>query len=179
MATAPVIHIGGWPGAGKRTIGRIVADHLGGRLIDNHIMLDAACAIYERGTSGWSVLREEVREVVLDHAKDLPADVAIVLTDALADEPAARPLYQPAVDLARARKASLYSCILDLDGEENRRRLIDPSRAGGTKLMDADTLRTIRECDRLFVPEGAFTLDVTAMSPHEAAMAVVSGVELL
>lgn len=72
MDTAPLIHIGGWPGAGKRTIGRIVADYSGGRLIDNHLMLDAAGAIYDRGVPGWSVLREEVREAVFAHAQACP-----------------------------------------------------------------------------------------------------------
>ncbi|WP_300055645.1 hypothetical protein [uncultured Roseobacter sp.] len=156
----------------------IVADHLGGRLIDNHLMLDAAGAIYDRGTSGWSVLREEVREVVFAHARRLPAEVAIVLTDALADEPAARALYQPAIDLAHVRGTRLFACVLDLDLEENRRRLIDPSRAGGAKLMDTDTLETIREHERLLVPDGAPLLDVTKMSPNEAAKVIIARLEV-
>ena len=104
MSVAPVIHIGGWPGVGKRTIGQIVADRLQGRLIHNHLMLDAARAIYERGTEGSARLREDIRTVIMDHARKLPADTAIVLTDALAEEAAARPLIQPTLDLAQARR---------------------------------------------------------------------------
>ena len=87
MSVAPVIHIGGWPGVGKMTVGRIVADKLGGRLIHNHLMLDAARALYARNTQESVEMREEVRELILSHARRLPKEIPIVFTDALADEP--------------------------------------------------------------------------------------------
>lgn len=159
-----MIHIGGWPGAGKRTIGRIVADRLGGRLIDNHVMLDAARAIYARGTPQSAALREELRDLILSHARKLPADVPLVLTDALADEPAARPLFQPTLDLARDRGADLIVFVLDLSVDENQRRLADPSRVGSAKLTDGAVLQRIRSHERLYEPEGAVVLEVTDLS---------------
>ena len=169
MAVAPVIHIGGWPGAGKRTIGRIVADRLGGRLIDNHLMLDAARALYARGTPGSVALREEVREVILSHARRLPADVPLILTDALADEPEAGPLFRPSVALARDRTAPLLPFVLDLSLEENQRRLTDPSRLGGAKLTDVDVLFSLRQKTGLYLPTGAVVLDVTTLSAEDVA----------
>jgi len=178
MPAAPVIHIGGWPGAGKRTIGRLVADRLKGRCIDNHIMLDAARAIYPRGTDGSSVLREEVRAVVLRHAAALPRDVPIVFTDALADEPEAQPLFQPTVDIAETRKAPLHCFVLDLSLDENLRRLTDPARTGAAKLKDPEVLKSIRAKDRLFVPDGATQLDVSSLSADTAAQAICDRVEV-
>ena len=173
---APVVHIGGWPGSGKRTIGRVVADTLRGRLIDNHIMLDAARAIYDRGMPGSAELREEVRAVVMSHAEKLPGDVPIILTDALADEPAARPLFEPTVKLAEKRSADLVTFVLDLSPEENLRRLQAPERSGAAKLKDPNVLSDIRRKDRLFCPDGCTMLDVTDLTPKQAAQAICDNI---
>lgn len=169
MTVAPIIHIGGWPGAGKKTIGRIVADQMNGRLIHNHIMLDAARAIYARDTPESVAMREEVRDLILVHARRLPTDVPIVLTDALADEPAATPLFQPTLDLAQDRGAPLCLFVLDLSVEENQRRLSDPSRTGSDKLMDTEVLESLRARNTLFVPDEAVVLNVTDLSAQRAA----------
>ncbi len=169
MTAAPVIHIGGWPGAGKLTVAKALAQRLGARLLHNHLMLDPANAVYDRGALGHGQLRAEVRAAVFAHAKALPAQVPIVLTDALADEPAADPLFQPTKDLAKARGARLLAVVLDLSIDENLRRLTDPSRHGRSKLTDPDILRNIRARDRLFVPEGGKVIDVTTQSPQQAA----------
>ncbi|WP_171129226.1 MULTISPECIES: nucleoside kinase [unclassified Ruegeria] len=174
MSVAPVIHIGGWPGVGKMTIGRILAETLGGRLIHNHLMLDAARAIYARNTPESVAMREEVRHLIFDHARRLPKDVPIVLTDALADEPAALPLFQPTLDLANDRNAPLYLFVLDSSVEENQRRLRDPSRKGGAKLMDANVLASIRQTDTLFVPDEAVVLDVSKMAAQAAANEILT-----
>jgi hypothetical protein len=50
-----ILHINGWPGSGKLTIGRIVAGRLGARLLDNHTVLNPAEALFERDDPlhGW------------------------------------------------------------------------------------------------------------------------------
>ncbi|MEM6308724.1 MAG: nucleoside kinase [Pseudomonadota bacterium] len=176
---APVVHIGGWPGAGKRAIGRRLAELTNGRLIDNHVMLDAARAIYDRGSPGAADLREQVRDVILSHAKNLPGETTIILTDALADEPEARPLFAPTVTLAQARGAPLLSFILDLSVDENLTRLQSPERSGAAKLKDPDILRSIRAEQTLFVPEGAVTLDVTDLSVDASAQILLAKIGLM
>ncbi|WP_208353615.1 hypothetical protein [Pseudaestuariivita rosea] len=138
-------------------------------MIDNHLMLDAARAIYERGTQGSIKLREEVRNIILTHARQLPPDVPIILTDALANEAEARPLFEPTVRLAKDRDARLFPFLLELSTDENQRRLTDPARAGGAKLMDVDVLQTLRRNERLFCPDGAVLMDVTDMTAQQAA----------
>ncbi|WP_299687036.1 hypothetical protein [uncultured Tateyamaria sp.] len=177
MPVAPVIHIGGWPGAGKQTIGHVVADRFGGRLIHNHLMLDAARAIYARDTPESVAMREEVRGVIFGHALALPRDVPIILTDALADEPAAVPLFQPTLDLARDRGAVLRVFVLTLSVAENQRRLTDPARRGGAKLTDGQVLQSLRDRQALFVPDGAVVLDVTEMTANKAGDAICQWLE--
>ena len=138
-------------------------------MIHNHLMLDVARALYARDTPECAALREEVRELILRHARALPPDVPVLLTDALADEPAALSLFRYAEELARDRGTSLRVFVLDLSVAENRLRITDPMRAGGAKLMDVDVLEEIRAQERLFVTEGAVVLDVTAMSAEVAA----------
>lgn len=53
-------HINGWPGTGKRTIGKLVAGRIGGRLLDNHVMLNPAEALFER----WDPLHAPMSDVV-------------------------------------------------------------------------------------------------------------------
>ncbi|WP_170463957.1 AAA family ATPase [Ruegeria arenilitoris] len=177
MATAPVIHIGGWPGVGKMTIGRIVAEKLGGRLIHNHLMLDAARAIYARNTPESVEMRGDVRNAILSHARRLPKEVPIVFTDALADEPAAVPLFQPTLDFAKSRNAQLHLFVLDASVQENQRRLREPGRIGGSKLTDPDVLAAIRSSEELFVPETAIVLDVTDLTAEAAAAVICQHVE--
>lgn len=177
MPSSTVVHIGGWPGVGKMTIGRIVAESLGGRLIHNHLMLDAARAIYARNTPEFVQMREEVRNLVLSHARQLPKEIPIVFTDALAEEPASVPLFQPTLDFAKERDANLHLFVLEVSVRENQRRLKDPARLAGTKLTDIDVLTNLRETEKLFVPDSAVVLDVTNQSAKSAAATICRHLE--
>lgn len=159
------------------TIGRIVAETLGGRLIHNHLMLDASRALYARNSPESIEMREELRKLILDRAKRLPKDIAIVFTDALADEPAAVPLFQPTLDFAKDRNAPLHLFVLDATVQENQRRLMDPTRVGGVKLTDPHILASIRNSEKLLIPDTAVVLDVTDMTAEAAAAFIVQHLE--
>ncbi|MGP6085961.1 AAA family ATPase [Antarctobacter jejuensis] len=176
--SAPVIHICGWAGCGKATIGRVLARRLGGRLIDNHLMIDPAAALFERGTPGFVALRAEVRRVIHAAARDLPGDVPLIVTDALADSDGDRALFGLTQELAKARGAELCAVTLMIDAEENRRRLVDPAREGGSKLTDPAVLDQLRATHRLLRPEGAVSVDVTTLSPEAAASAILAALSL-
>ena len=47
-AAGRIIHINGWPGTGKLTVGRLLAERLGARLVDNHTLLNPAEALFSR-----------------------------------------------------------------------------------------------------------------------------------
>ncbi len=40
-----IIHFNGWPGVGKYTVAKIVANRLGLRFLDNHTLLNIAIAL--------------------------------------------------------------------------------------------------------------------------------------
>lgn len=178
---APVIHICGWPGAGKHTIAKALAPRINGRVLDNHLMLDPASALFDRGDMHHKAMRAEIREIIYRYAENLPMDVPLVVTDALADTAADHALFAPTQALAAARRARLLPVTLSLAAEENIRRLTDPSRAGRSKLMQAEVLTQLRQENNLLQAEGAVVVDVTALSAERAASKIVQclGLEAL
>ncbi len=177
MSAAPVIHIGGWPGSGKRTIGRALADLCGGRLLDNHIFLDAARAVFDRSTDDCARLREEVRAVVLKAASRLPSHVPVILTDALSDTEEDFALFKPTLDFARDRGAMLRAVVLEIDEAENLKRLTHPDR-GAFKLTDPDVLNDLRQRLVLLEPKDAWRLDVSSLTAEAAALRIAEKFEL-
>ena len=167
--SAPLIHICGWPGSGKRTIARHLADLIGGKVIHNHLMLDPAGALFDRGTPDHSVLREEVRGVIYRAALTMPPDVPLIVTDALAASDAVSPLITSTLTLAVQRDSDVIPIVLDISAAENARRLTDPSRIGSGKLTDRAVLQSLRDAHALLHLPGAIVFDVTDLSAEQAA----------
>ena len=167
--SAPIIHIGGWPGSGKRTIAVHLRDRIGARLIDNHLILNPASALFARGTPERAALRERLRAVMYDAALLLPADVPLILTDALAESDRHSKLVTPTLTLAKARGADLLPFVFNISPAENLRRLTDPARRDTGKLTDAAVLTDLRDKHRLLQLPGTQTIDVTDLSPAQAA----------
>lgn len=153
----PVIHLCGWPGTGKATIGTVLARRLGGRLIDNHLALDPASALFERSDPRHVALRQTLRAAIDAAALTLPPEVPRIVTDALSDEP---------------EDAALHCITFDISPEENRRRLCNPARASRAKLTDPKILDRLRANHRHLRPEGSVSLDVTGLDPAQAATAI-------
>lgn len=170
-----VLHINGWPGTGKRTIGKIVADRIGGRLLDNHVMLNPAEALFERGDPLHASLRDAVREATLEHAERLAPDVSIVLTDALSDDAEDTASFARYRRLAERRGSRLISVVLEIAPEENARRLVSPGRSDALKLTRVEVLEAMRSRYLLLRPTGieVIDLDVTELSAAAAAGQIV------
>lgn len=167
--SAPLIHICGWPGCGKRTIAAILRDRIGARLIDNHLILNPASALFERGTPDRSALRKRIRAVLYEAAVGLPPEVPLILTDALAQSDAGTDLIDRSLALARAREAEFVPILLTISEAENIRRLEDPARLGSGKLMDPSILRDQRKRHEVLRLPGVWEVDVTDLSAQDAA----------
>ncbi|MBB2840848.1 UNVERIFIED_ORG: gluconate kinase [Rhizobium etli] len=117
-----IVHINGWPGTGKLTVGRLLAKGLGARLIDNHMLLNPAEALFARGNPLHESLREQIRRAVFDHAARADPAESFVFTDALSDDADDSAMFSWYLDLAAARGADLVALLLDCAPEENARR---------------------------------------------------------
>lgn len=178
---APVVHINGHPGSGKLTIARALQDKMpGARLLDNHALLDPALALFERGTDQLIALRAEVRRAVFDAARQLDPNLPLILTDALDDSDyAERLFYDYIATLCAETSRSLHRFILDIDEEENIRRLSGTDRALRRKLTDPHILREGRQKIRILDAghPSVTHIDVTNLTAQAAATAILATIQ--
>ncbi|MBM2577665.1 hypothetical protein JQC91_15265 [Jannaschia sp. Os4] len=168
MSRAPLVHLNGWPGTGKRTVALALAARIGARVLHSHLVLDPASALFERGTPERAALRERLRATLYEAAVGLPPEVPLIVTDALAATDAGAPLIETTLHLARAR-GGLVPFVLEVGPEENARRLADPARAGTGKLTDPSVLADLRRRHALLRLPGARSVNVTDLSAEAAA----------
>jgi hypothetical protein len=174
-----IIHLNGWPGVGKRTIGEAVAAAMSARFIHNHLLHDVA--IHCTGLSDperWP-LYDAVRELAYSALANRPKPAIFVMTNALCVHSAREvSAWNHVVDLAIKRQVPLIPIVLEADIEENVRRIQSPDRVGRRKLSDPTILRSISRSDviqRPNVPE-LLVLDVTRLAAEEAAEAIATHV---
>jgi gluconate kinase len=176
-----IIHLNGWPGVGKKTIGQIVASRLRARFIHNHLLHDVAIACHGLTDPARWVLYEEVRQAVYAALRARSHEEIFVMTNALCtnSEPE-RMAWSHVVDLAVDRQVLLIPAVLEAELAENERRLQDKERVG-RKMTDPDLLREFMAADTIQKPDVAelLVLDVTTLSPAEAAEAILQHVATL
>ena len=68
-----IIHINSYPGVGKLTIGRHLAERLNGKLLDNHSIYNVAFAVTEFRTPAFYQTVRPVRDVAYARLLELPA----------------------------------------------------------------------------------------------------------
>lgn len=175
-----IVHLNGWPGVGKLTIGRALAGRLAARLIDNHLLHDIAIRCTGLDDPGRWPLYESVRRAAYDALTHRPDGETLVMTNALCtNAPRERQAWNHVVDLAMARNAPLVPVVLEAEFQENARRLQSPDRKG-RKLSDPADLRAFLAADsiqRPDVPE-LLVLDVTQLSADQAADAIYRHVQV-
>jgi hypothetical protein len=171
-----LVHINGWPGCGKLTIARLLAQQLNARLIDNHTLINPADALLRRDDPSYWPMRRAVRSLVFEYAVRLPFDVPLVCTNALGDIESDRAHFAEYRALASARNAKLIPVTLECELEENVRRLSAAGRAELLKLTDVEILRDARRSYELYRPNDlpSVDLDVTRLAPEQAARALAS-----
>lgn len=169
-----IVHINGWPGSGKWTIAGVLARRLGARLVDNHVMLNPAEALFDRDDPLYWSLRKAIRAAILDHAARVDAATPLIFTDALADDATDLAIFEEYRELAARRSARLVSIVLECEQEENIRRLTRAGRAELHKLTQPEVLGELRAKYRLLRPGGVelVELDVTRLSADAAALAI-------
>jgi gluconate kinase len=176
-----IIHLNGWPGAGKRAIGELLACKLGARFIHNHLLHDVAivCAGFD-SPDRWA-LYDQVRKAAYQGLRKRPTDELFVLTNALCKTSSREvDAWGHVVRLAMERNVSLLPVVLELDGSENIRRVQSAERVG-KKMSNPHALRECFAEHALQYPDvpETFVLDVTSLEADEAAERLLTHIKLV
>ena len=166
-----IVHINGWPGVGKYTIGKELSKKLGARFIHNHLLHDISFACAGRGDEDRWPLYEKVRLAAYDVLERRPASETFVMTNALCygvDKEVEA--WSKVVDLAISRSALLIPVILRADTETIARRVSSNNRLD-MKLKDPVYLREMVSKYSLQVPDvpEVVEVEVSKSSAEEAA----------
>lgn len=170
-----IIHINGWPGVGKNTIGKIVAKRLSARFIHNHTLHDVPLVCAGHHDDEYWPLYESVRSAAYQVLERKPANEVFVMTNALcktADREIAA--WNHVVALAIKRGVPLVPIVLHASIDVLLKRVVHPKRLD-TKLKDADYLTQMLSKHELLIPRTSetFQLDVGQYTAEESASEVI------
>jgi cytidylate kinase len=172
IAAKMIIHLNGWPGTGKQTVGRELATRIGARLIHNHLLHDISIVCCGRTTPERWELYETIRTAVYGYLQNIPSSETLVMTNALCNgsEREVR-AWTHVVELAISRSTA------DPELSENVRRLQSAERSN--KLRDQTILMSYLHVDSIQQPDvrELLVLDATALSPEEADTRILQHVE--
>lgn len=167
-------------GAGKLTIGRLVAERLGCRLVDNHYWLNPIFGLIQQdGVTPlpmivWPLV-EQVRDAVFKTIATVsPPDWSFVFTHQVTSATKDRTLTDAIASLAAHRKAHLLGVRLTCGPEELARRVMRPERRLQMKDADPDAARA-KAVMPPFDPgwPNVLTIDTTDISAEQSADLIV------
>ena len=174
-----IININSYPGVGKLTIGRRVAELLGGRLLDNHSIYNVAFAVTEFRSPAFYGTVRSVRDIAYARILELPNETPVVLTNWYSEDSIWDvENWDEIIALARRRGRPLFIVVLACAPEENARRIQSEGRAGKRKPRNLEMV----DANRLGRPllerggDGLLRLDVTSLAPDTAAHQIVDWV---
>ena len=176
-----LINLNGWPGAGKLTVGRILAEKLGGRLLDNHSILNLASVLTRVGAPQYYETARAIRAIAFDRILELPSQFPFVLTNVVARGGTSGFLeenWQTIIELANRRGCHLYSATLTCSPAENARRIVSEERALNKKIRDPAILADLTRTRVLFDDGATYkkTFDSTDFTPEQSANQILSWV---
>jgi len=166
----------GPPGVGKYTVGKIVAERVSAKLIDNHYSINPIFALIEQDgrtplpPQVWEQV-ERVRAAVFETIATLsPRDWSFVFTHAASDDPSDAVTCRQILSMAERRGARVIVARLICQAEELARRVLSPERRPRMKEMDPEAAR-VNAAAPLFDPRHADMVDIdtTAKTPEEVA----------
>ena len=175
-----IIHINGFPGVGKLTIAKILAEKLSARLLDNHSIYNVALAMTEFKSPEYYDTIRAVREIAYRRVLEVPAGIPVILTNAHSSKTAwGNECWDAAIDLARSREAKLLIVVLECSLEENARRIQGLDREAKRKPRDPAMFRGNAE-DRPLLDRGGdhlLRLDVTELEAEVSASRIEEWVQ--
>lgn len=180
-----ILYLIGFAGTGKLTIAKEILARAPFLLVDNHFINNVI--FYLIDTDGNSPLPPrvwenvgKVRAVVFDTMRELakPARNFVLTNELVEGADQDEQVFQAVRALATAREAAFLPVRLLIAPEELARRVVSPQRQALLKSRDPDeALRMARE-HQVYLPKDfdAFVLDVTKLSPADAAEQILAEV---
>lgn len=153
-----VIVLNGFPGTGKLTIATKMRSYFAEdtvRLIDNHLLIDPAQAIYPGRSAAHCELRRKLREVAFDAIRKIAQEgKTVLMTACLVDNEADVKIFEEHISIVRNTHIPIYWLNLGCDRYVLEKRVTSKERreGGKTKLTDASVLRQMVEDHRLLNP---------------------------
>jgi shikimate kinase len=179
MERKMIIHLNGWPGVGKYTVGKIVAERLGARFLDNHTLLNIAIALTDRGTPAYYELATKTRDLAFEAISKLPSSEPVVMTGVVASGGSNSFLidnWRAILSLAERRGCNVYSVTLSCSKDENAWRMSNEDREAHRKKRNPKLLAELLQTRQL-LNDGAIAsmeIDNTNLSPDSCADAVIA-----
>jgi hypothetical protein len=135
MLTETIIYIVGPPGVGKYTIGRLLAEHLGCKLVDNHYWLNVLFSLVEQDgitplpKAIWPLV-DQIRSAVLETIGTVsPRHWSFVFTHSALNDPAELVIFEDIKALSQRRGSRLVVIRLFCGNpDELARRVAMPER---------------------------------------------------
>jgi len=158
--------------SGKLTIARLVAERTGMSLFHNHLIVDAVAAVFPFGSDEFIRLRERFWLDTMTAAAE--AKKSLIFT--FAPEPTVAADFPDRVSRrVEAAGGEVVYVALDVEPDEQERRLIDPARRAFGKLQSTALLRELRssmDACALAMPQPAMRVDTGAATPEQAAASI-------
>ncbi|KAH6723604.1 hypothetical protein BKA61DRAFT_686227 [Leptodontidium sp. MPI-SDFR-AT-0119] len=184
----PYIYINSWPGIGKHTIAKALEVQLCGvgRIVHNHQHIDLVGALLPRSSLQYQQARRDVRAVIFNSLATLPDtfNYIYIFTDCQTDNELGRSVVEEYKTAAQSRQCDFFPIVLTCDPKTNAQRIrsterLDLVKSGKGMLVDASVLEKMRDDGSIFkadCPE-ILELDVTTLSPQEAASKILEHME--
>ncbi len=155
--------------SGKLTIARLVAERTGLPLFHNHLIVDAVAAVFPFGSQEFIRLRERFWIETISAA----AEVKQSLIFTFAPEPTVAEDFPARVTrLVEAMGGEVIFVALNVELDEQERRLVDPTRMAFGKLRSLEILRDLRDsmaaCMQA-MPHPVIRFDTGFTTPEQAA----------
>ena len=179
-----LIYLLGYPGVGKLTVARAIAQKSGAIVVDNQLInlpimtlfaWDGRAPLPPEIWSQISLIRHAVFETL---ANLTPRALSYVLTNVLEQTREGHEMFDWVASIAVRREAVFVPVLITCELEEELRRVALAERAERLKTRDAAALREYMSAHPLFIPDhpNVIHVDTTNLQPEDAAIAILTHV---